>query len=364
MPKKPKPKSPTSPPKTEPKAESPTQDSASEPEPQSPERRDIDTIVQSMTVMVARLIAVEEGVRGLASRITLQEQMLSMLTHHVMLGQQGMQDLSPLTGVASPAALSHMPAPTVPSRVPSPEELVPRGPENQSANPPPDPLQGEPDGPPPPFAFHPVPPPHDPRFGPDLSVPQPDWIPVYHIPSRRDRSPGCRDIAQYITRVTGVDEVPSLDLLRVRPPGESYWRAPTPNDAPRCSACGTAIDPYGSADLDFSALRALQFQASPPPSLPPLSSQVLSGEAAPAHGEVRARIVRKPVEDFLPAHTPEAASEVQDRLHRLEELSRQLLAGATTATPSAVPLDAPTPPTPPERTFPIPPVVPPHGTER
>lgn len=92
-----------------------------------------------------------------------------------------------------------------------------------------------------------------PRISPeDLPPPpgpppiDPTWAPVIH------KDPHCRRPAFYLTRRHARNERASLQVMRICPPPERFWREPSVGEIPHCSSCDTVVDPWTDADLDWT----------------------------------------------------------------------------------------------------------------
>lgn len=86
-------------------------------------------------------------------------------------------------------------------------------------------------------------PPHRPPPAPPIDG---TWVPVTH------KDPHCRRPAFYLTRQHARHERASLQVMRVCPPPERFWREPAVGETPHCSSCDAVIDPWTDADLDWT----------------------------------------------------------------------------------------------------------------
>lgn len=160
-----------------------------------------------------------------------------------------------------------------------------------------------------------------------VQSPDGNWIPVYHRMDRNspDFPPPCNDVGVYLTRRIHEGERCSRELLRICPPGESVWRAPTLHDEPRCQSCQSLIDPFSSADLDYLSvmqpapvLGERQRVGENRPDSPP---GVGGFEGSPELGPVPV----PPPPFAVSPMTPEARDATQDEIDALRALADDIL---------------------------------------
>lgn len=158
--------------------------------------------------------------------------------------------------------------------------------------------------------------------------PDPQWIPILHVVPRvmPDSWPRpCGQVGLYLTEPPREHEKARLDRMRILVPGESRWREPTINDEPRCSSCGTMIDPFSNADLDY--LSRMIPGGARPPALGKRRDRRRSKEEEPGlprpEGEVSPGMSSEALSpSTFPGHTPQAQHDVLQGIEALTDFAR------------------------------------------
>ena len=153
-----------------------------------------------------------------------------------------------------------------------------------------------------------------------LPPPERPWVAVLHTMDRNDPDwpvKPCGGVGVWLTRPIREGERASFDVLRILPPGEMLWRAPTIHDEPRCQSCHALIDPFSSADLDYlSILRPAAEGRRQAPAPTPDSEP--SGTTPPQNVVPDESDGAPPLPPYV---TPEASAEA---LNTLSKLSRDI----------------------------------------